>query len=92
MSLDGFVSYLNTNLASPSDREKCLNYLESLGLNQDNTEFAHEILERWTRVGLFNGTLSLAYMCQATTTGVRKHQPCASDEPSAKRFAHIKFS
>ncbi len=87
MSLDDFVSYLKTDLGSPSDREKCLDYLKSLDLDKKKTEFAEEILDRWIRVGLFNGTLSADFLCQATTTGVKKYQPSAAYNSAAKTTA-----
>ncbi len=78
MSLGDFISYLKSNLTSPADQIKCLHYLENLSLSRTDAAYAHGMLDRWISVGLFNGTLSVGYMCQDMDANPR--QPCAAAE------------
>ncbi len=62
MSLDDFADYLKLNLHSEADRSECLSYLESLSLSRVDAAYAHGMVDRWIRAGIFSGNHTAGYV------------------------------
>ncbi len=86
MSLDDFIGYLKSNLRSEADRSGCLRYLESLSLSRAEAAYAHGMVDRWIRAGLFSGSLTAGWHVRQDETDAKHHQPpAAAEAPSVKR-------
>ncbi len=62
MSLKDFADYLRLNLYSEADRSECLSYLDSLSLSQKDADYAHDMVDRWIRAGIFSGNRTAGYV------------------------------
>jgi len=84
MCLQEYIDYLKANLTAPADRFKCLCHLESLRpcLSNDEVQYAISMLDRWIRVGMFNGAISIGHQ---HVEAVQRDAP----NPATKRLAEM---